>query len=143
MDGKCFWQLGVIVDDLEGAMSELTEALGLDWTDIVDTEFDHTPLRVTMSRQGPPYFELIQAPAGSAWDARGGSTLDHVAYWSNEFDADRRRLESAGMPVVLDGQRVGRKMNYHALPKSGFRIEIFDGADRDGFRQRWGFDDVG
>lgn len=144
MHGTKFWQLGLMVQDIEAAMTELSTVLGLEWSEIREAEMGGTPLRVAMSRQGPPYFELVQGPPGSHWDCSDGSRLDHLGYWTDGYAQERARLESVGAPVDIDAEAIsGRRLNYHRLPQSGFRIEMFDADDRQGFRERWGFEDVG
>ena len=132
-----------MVPDLEAAMAELSRTLGLSWTDVKRYGTADTPLRVVMSLEGPPYFELVQGPAGSAWDSSDGPRLDHLAYWTDDIEVERRRLERQGAPVVMDGQARGKLVNYHMLPAAGFRIEIFDASRREELRREWEFEDIG
>ena len=44
--------------------------------------------------------------------------------------------------LVVDGDSFAHRA-YHALPKSGFRVELFDAAGREGFKHRWDLHDVG
>lgn len=141
--GADFWQLGIMVPDIEAAMTDLSSALGLTWTEVRRYGTPQEPLLVTMSRQGPPYFELVQGPEGSAWDSSGGPRLDHLAYWTDDIDAERARLEGSGFPVVHDGQARGKLVNYHAVPTAGLRIEVFAASRRQEIRDGWDFEDVG
>jgi len=138
-----YWQIGVLVQDLEGAMEEMSRSLHLTWTDIKVYGTTEQPMRVVMSQEGPPYFELVEGPPGSAWDCSDGPKLDHLAYWTPDIAQERARLEEAGAPVVMDGEARGKLVNYHALPTAGFRIEVFDASRRDEIRSDWDFEDVG
>ncbi len=140
--GVGFWQVGLLVPDLESAMDELSRALGLTWSAIMPYGTAEVPLRVVMSTQGPPYFELVEGPAGSAWDCSAGPRLDHLGYWTENINRERSRLESEGAPVVMDGQARGKLVNYHALPLSGFLLEIFDASRKDEIRTDWNIEDV-
>jgi len=142
-DPTKFWQVGVVVQNLEDAMEELSRTLGLTWGEIkVNHTFD-APQRVVFSREGPPYFELIQGAPGSQWDPTAGSRLDHLAYWVPDIDAERARLEGQGAPVVVDGQAKGMPINYHDLDKAGFRVEVFDETFKDQIRANRDLTDVG
>jgi hypothetical protein len=143
MNGAGFWQVGVVVGDLEAAMDEMGRALGLTWGEVKVRDELGPPLRVVFSDQGPPYFELIEGPPGSHWDGSAGSRLDHLAYWTDDLADERERLESEGLPVVVDGEAHGLPVNYHELRQSGFRIEMFDGSYREKMRAGRNLENVG
>ena len=140
---RSFWQVGVLVQDLEAAMDELSRALGLTWSDVKRFGSEQARQRVVMSREGPPYFELVEGPPNSPWDSSAGSRLDHLAYWVDDIQEERERLEREGAPVVMDGQARGKLVNYHALPAAGFRVEVFDESRREELRRDWDMDDLG
>jgi len=127
------FQIGIFVQDLEAAMTQVGSALGLTWSDIRDRELDDGGhLRVVFSHQGPPHIELIEGPPGSAWDASAGPRIDHLGYWSDDFAADRDRLERDGVPEIRGDHRRTHHQTAH-----GFRIELFDDRTRDGFYEQW------
>ena len=143
VDGVEFWQVGVVVQDLAQAMEQLSATLGLTWGEVKERDELGVPLQVVFSDQGPPYFELIQGPAGSAWDGSAGSRLDHLAYWAEDLGSERERLAAAGAPVVVDGEARGLPVNYHALGDAGFRIEIFDASYKEKLRAGRNLENVG
>jgi len=138
-----FWQVGIVVDDIERSQEELTRALGVTWARTLDLRLEDWEYRLSLSNEGPPYLELLEGPPGSPWDAAGGSRIDHVGYWTEDIAVERRRLEEAGVPVAYDGEAAGLRFNYHALPETGIRIEPIDVWHRDGLRRTFGLDDLG
>jgi hypothetical protein len=143
LEATRFWQIALVVPRLEAAMAEFADALGLDWTaprDLIG--IDGKPLRAVLSRQGPPYFELIEGSAESRWHSEGGTKFDHIAYWVDDITAERHRLERVGVPVIADGQADGRPINFHELP-CGVRIELMGSEYKDRMRHGSGLDDAG
>jgi len=143
VDPTKFWQVGVVVQHLEGAMEELSRTLGLTWGEIKVNHTFGDEQRVVFSREGPPYFELIQGAPGSQWDPTAGPRLDHLAYWVPDISAERMRLEASGAPVVVDGQEKGLPINYHNFARAGFRVEMFDETFKDTIRANRDLSDVG
>ena len=143
MNGKDFWQIGVVVPDVEEGMAELSAALELTWGEPQDrTGLDGAPLRAVLSREGPPYFELIEGGQGSKWES-SGFRVDHLAYWVDDVPGERRRLEDAGVLVIADGEVSGRPVNFHEAPRSGFRIEVMSTEYKPLMREGWQLSDVG
>jgi hypothetical protein len=134
-----YFQVGVLVEDIDAARAELGAALGLDWTDVITREIGEWSLQVCFAKQGPPYLELIEGPAGSPWEITDGPRIDHIGYWTDDLAETKQRLESAGLPMEFDGPKHGGVFTYHRGPKSGLRVELIDGDTRSLFYERWGF----
>ncbi|QIS12943.1 VOC family protein [Nocardia arthritidis] len=111
------YHAGVVVNNLEQAMSELTEMLGLDWGPVlrsghqilgkhgIAASGDGIGPLMTISNQGPPYIELLQRVPDTIWDRPG---LHHLGFWSADARGDSDLLSSKGFPlqaaaVVLSG----------------------------------------
>jgi hypothetical protein len=135
-----YFQVGVLVEDLEAAREELGNALGLEWSDIVVREIDEWTIRVCFAKQGPPYLELIEGPAGSPWEATGGSRIDHIGYWADDLESSKHRLDAAGLALEVDGAAYGGVFTYHRGRKSGLRVELIDAGGRAAFYERWGLE---
>src|SRR3954451_7372767 len=103
MHGFSYWQVGVVVPDIEAAMDELASGLGVDWSGPKPRDVGQWGLRIAFTRQGPPDVELIGGPPDPIWDAGGGARLHHVGTWTSDMAADAARLEAAGFELALDG----------------------------------------
>ena len=136
-----FFQVGVLVQDIEASRDELGRALGLSWTDIVDRDVtDDWKIRICFSREGPPYIELVEGPPGSPWDCTDGSRIDHIGYFAPEIARNKSELEAAGIPVEVDGTKLGGVFTYQRGRDSGLRVELIDAGGRDAFYERWGLE---
>jgi hypothetical protein len=102
---------------------------------------DSWDLRLVMSREGPPFLEVLQAPDGSPWGASDGPRIDHLGVWTADLERDRRRLVEAGAPVDIDGPALGRPFTYHRVDSAGARIELDDLVRLPAFVERWAPED--
>jgi Glyoxalase/Bleomycin resistance protein/Dioxygenase superfamily len=135
-----YFQVGVLVEDIEAAREELGRALGVTWGDIVERQNGDWNIRVCFALEGPPYLELIEGPPGSPWEAVGGSRIDHIGCWTPDIEASKQQLADDGFALELDGARFGGKFSYHRGPKSGLRVELLESTGKDAFYERWGLE---
>jgi Glyoxalase/Bleomycin resistance protein/Dioxygenase superfamily len=135
-----FYQVGVLVEDIEAAMTELSSALGCTWGKVTNPTVDGWSIRVVFSVEGPPHIELIEGVPGSPWDTSSGSRIDHIGFWSDDLDASADRAISGGLPLSkdADGRVVNLPFVYHDARASGMRVEFIDASTREGFYQRIG-----
>jgi hypothetical protein len=132
-----FYHLCFVVQDIEQATGDLSRTLGVTWSPVRDGQLGHWDYRIVFSTQGPPFFEVIQGPVGSPWDATAGSRMDHIGYWSSDLNADKRRLVERGAPMEFDSCPYGRSFTYHRLDSLGVRLELVDTAAQAGFLDTW------
>ncbi len=133
-----YFQAGVFVLDIDGAMEELAAGLGLRFGNVLQRQLGDSELKVVFSLGDAPFVELIQGSPGSPWDAKGRSYLDHIGLWSDgELESETRRLEALGATVEVDGTKLGGLFRYMRLPETGLRIEIFDPPYRPRFYELW------
>lgn len=139
---------GVRVPNLDAAMAELGESLGITWCEPQEREQQvwlpgtgqtTVPLRFTYSAgDGPQHIELLEGAPGSIWDGREQPGLHHMGVWSDDVAADTQRMVDAGWTVAL-AQR-GPDENYGAftyvVPPSGLIVEFVWSAIRPMF-ERW------
>ena len=144
----------IAVDDLDAAMSEYSQALGMAWATVMDftgTGFigasdvheagvSHEGLRAVLSRNGGivtagvPFaaLELAEAtpgsPAFSMWGCTDGEHhVHHLAYWVDDFDAESKHLADCGFVREMHiDLGDGVQVAYHL--RSGFRIELQSSA---------------
>lgn len=138
------YHVGIVVDDLEATMAAHTVAMGSEWAsvqaltvELCDAEgCTSTPVRMTYTRQGPTYVELIEAVPGTVWTASEG--VHHLGVWCDDVDAESRRLEAEGFaPLAWARGRDGKRawFAYHSVPGLG-RLELVDRRSRPAF-ERW------
>lgn len=120
---SCFFgsvtQLGYVVDDIEAAMRYWTETLGVgpffynDRVPIVNYRYrgqGYEPHNsVALANSGPLQIELIQTrndvPSMYRDFRQSGRTgLQHVAYWTETYDADLERLLAQGFKPAMQGE---------------------------------------
>jgi hypothetical protein len=128
------YHLGLVVDDIEAAMDELSAALGLRWAKLQRRTALRKSAEGTISGEtafvysldGPPHLELIERRAATVFDKVG---LHHIGVWCDDPRAESERLERQGWPfesvgVKPDGSWVGGL--YHFSGSLGLRVELVD-----------------
>lgn len=111
-------QNGYVVRDIEAAMKHWVEVLGVGpwfyFERAPITEFRYfgeasdAAVSIALANSGPLQLELIQTrnDAPSMYRdflAAGREGLQHVAYWTESFDADLARLAARGLRVGQSG----------------------------------------
>jgi Glyoxalase/Bleomycin resistance protein/Dioxygenase superfamily len=132
-----FWHTGVVVTHLEQAMAELAGAVGAEWLPIQERPDGENVVRVTFS-QTAPYLELIEGNTGGRWPTSAGPRLDHLAYWTDAFEAECSNIAEMGLHREAGGTSPwGGNWAYFRLRAAGIRVELCDTAGRDAFFERW------
>lgn len=138
-------QLGYVVRDIEQAMQYWSNTLGVGpWyynpkVPIVNYQYDgrgYEPHNsVALANSGFVQVELIQVrndvPSMYRDFLRAGHTgLQHVAYWTEDYDADLRRLQAQGFRVKMGGEvgRQGRFVYFDTGLHPGTVIELSEVA---------------
>lgn len=132
-----FYHTGIIVPDLDAAMSRLSALAGYRWI----TPMSYTlPFRtaegvreltstVVYSLQSP-HLELVQEVPGSPWTAPPGNAVHHLGYFSDSLTESARALEANGFSLEMTAEVPGADLGLFAYytNASGTRIEIVDRA---------------
>lgn len=138
-------QAGYVVTDIEQAMDHWSRVLGIGpWfynprVPIVNYRYRgeaYTPHHaVALANSGPLQLELIQihgdAPSMYRDFLTAGHTgLQHVAYWTDTYDADLARLEAEGFKAVMSGEvgARGRFVYFDTEDHPGTVIELSEVA---------------
>jgi hypothetical protein len=129
-----YFHVGLVVEDLDAAMKELSAATGLQWAKVVTREIGDWTYRLVYSRTGPPYVELVEGGEGTPWDVSNGPRLDHLGWWIGDVDAELERLAAVGVPVERDLRQLGSAAFVKA-PASGLKIELIGRDRRSRFEQ--------
>lgn len=142
------FHVGIRVPDLEAAMAELADGLGMTWAPVVERRQPlWTPsggsgvvsLRFTYSCAGPQHIELLEGEAGSIWDGDDRTGLHHQGIWVEDVAAETERRLAAGWTLELAGKPPEDgygSMTYVRSP-SGFLLEPVNVAARPRFEQWW------
>jgi Glyoxalase/Bleomycin resistance protein/Dioxygenase superfamily len=126
------FHIGVVVEDLEGALAELAGLFGYEWCDEVRVDQPvHLPAGDTTVEfqfrysRSTPRLEVIQQQPGTLWMPAAGSGIHHLGYWSDDVAADGAALERAGyaLEAAGAGPEGSRSWAYHRSP-TGPRIEL-------------------
>ena len=142
-------QLGYVVHDIEAAMDYWSRTLGVGpWyynpkVPIVNYSYrgeSHQPHNsVALANSGFVQVELIQTrndvPSMYRDFLQTGQTgLQHIAYWTEQYEADLERLQGQGFQVVMSGE-VGERGRFcyfdvpaHAGAHPGSVIELSEVA---------------
>jgi hypothetical protein len=130
---------GVVVEDLEAALAELTALFGYEWCDEIRVEQpvwlptgDTTVEFHFRYSRSTPRLEVIQQQPGTLWMPAGGPTgsgIHHLGYWSDDVAADGAALERAGYEHEASGEDPDRRpvWAYYRSP-TGPRIELVSRA---------------
>ena len=112
-------QLGYVVPDIVAAMEYWSKVLGVgpffyaERVPVVNFTYRGQPsspvTSVALANSGPVQVELIQQRNDAPTMYRDfvqakGSGLQHVAYWTQNFDADMARLSARGFKVGMGGE---------------------------------------
>jgi lactoylglutathione lyase len=142
------FHVGVRVPDLDAAMNELSEGLGITWADVVEREqqmwtpdggVSTTPLRFTYSCEGPQHIELLQGASGTLWDGRDLPGVHHHGIWVDDVAAETERLVGLGWTLEMAGDSPDAgygSMSYVRSP-NGFLLEPVTSAARPRFERWW------
>lgn len=136
------FHVGAAVADLETAMAELTDAIGLEWLSIqertmhlrTESGVAATSVRFTYSRNAP-HVELLQGEAGTIWGPENAG-IHHIGLWTDDLDRDSKALAAAGYPVEATlASRSGKPVNGFTYQRGalGVRIELVPTAGRPAF----------
>jgi len=138
-------QLGYVVHDIEAAMKYWTETLGVGpffynpRVPIQNYTYDGKPYEphnsVALANSGPLQVELIQTrndvPSMYRDFLQAGRTgLQHVAYWTDSYDADLERLLAQGFKPKMGGEvgERGRFIYFDTEYHPGTVIELSEVA---------------
>ena len=151
IDYRSMFHLGVRVPDLDAAMAELGDGLGLTWAEprdnpaqglwSPDAGAQELHLRYTYSAEGPQHVELLEGPPGSFWDGREQPGAHHVGLWVDDVDAETQRLVAAGWSLVGaqrdPGEGEGHGVFTYLQPPSGLIVELVDRSLEARFESWW------
>ncbi len=126
------YHVGIVVADIDAAMTQLTAATGITWAPVQrdipvhygtkDGEVDWISSFVYSKEM--PHIELLQQKDGTIWEKTG---FHHLGLWRQDVDASSHEIEQRGCTwevamVDENGSRVGGC--YHWLDAAFARVEL-------------------
>jgi Glyoxalase/Bleomycin resistance protein/Dioxygenase superfamily len=137
------FHVGVVVDDLDAAMTAMGANLGIRWAPVQertqtvrrgDGEVRREAIRFTYSVDGPPHLELIDSASDALWATTPPGCLHHVG----AFADDVTLAPGPGMTLEFGGgdgpEPVG--FAYYTAP-GGIRVELVDAGRKADFERWW------
>lgn len=149
IDFQRMYHTGVRVPDLDAAMQEMGENLGVTWATVQHNPaqsvwtpehgLQHVDLQFVYSCEGPQHIELLQGQAGTVWDGSEDPGAHHVGVWVDDVAAETQRCLDSGW--TLGAAQVSPDDGFGAftyvIPPSGFIVELVMAAIEPVFEQWW------
>ena len=149
IDYQSIFHTGVRVPDLDAAVTEYGESLGLTFASVneldqsvwtPDDGLQHLRLRVTYSAEGPQHLELLEGPPGTVWDGRERPGAHHIGVWVDDIGSETDRLLEHGWTLAasnLDPASGGYGVFAYLRPPTGLIVELVDRVIEPGFEAWW------
>lgn len=140
--------IGLVVDDLRGAMAVLTELQGIHWAEpvVVNGHFNFKGTvrpwesEVTYSIEGPLHFELIEQHDVRGWETlTDGRRAHHIAFVTDDLASDAAWMAGRGMELEVHGLAENGAISgfaYHRSPAPGILFELLS-SDLKANLDRW------
>ncbi len=147
------FHVGLVVPDVAEAMDTYSKAMGVTWYKkqyleldiLVDGAVVSTSVHFNYTVEGPVQLELCSGPAGSFWDPAAHEGLNHVGYWTDDFDSDIAKLMSQGWRMRNAGVgEEGKPAAFaYVISPQNHQVEIIDEAMRPIFENWYAGGDFG
>ena len=136
------FHVGFLVADIEEAIKRFEAVLGVTFhapsLQHLEVEMMHAPephrydSLLTYSREGPPYFELMQADGSEYKGLHQGERIHHVGLWVSDVAEQMARNQANGLreEVTIHYPGTDRIRQWFTDPVTlhGVRLEFFDDA---------------
>ncbi len=149
IDYQRLFHTGIRVPDLEAAMDEIGESMGVTWATAVHNPAQGvwTPevgqqsldLKFTYSCEGPQHIELLEGPPGSVWDGREHPGVHHQGVWVDDVAAEAERCIANGWTCAASAKAPSEGFGSFAYlqPPSGIIVELVSAAALPRFDSWW------
>lgn len=149
IDYQRIFHTGVRVPDLDAAMTELGESLGVTWAESREvaempvwtptTGMQVVPLRYVYSCEGPQHVELLESAPGSPWHCGDDPGVHHIGVWVNDVAASVESVLAKGWTVALAGTAPedGYGSFAYVQPPNGMLVEVVNDDILPMFEQWW------
>jgi hypothetical protein len=108
MNDPTYFHIGVVVRDLPKAVEDFSRVLGLTFTTpahvrnpwLEDPEPHEQVVHVAFSKEGPPYYELIESQGDSGiFSTREENKILYLGLWEPDMAGRIKALEAAGIGI--------------------------------------------
>jgi hypothetical protein len=136
VSAPAFFHVGILVDDLDGAIARFSEllpltfgrprTLAIDEWDPVTEAMRARELRFIYSDEGPPFIELMEAQDDGVWGLQQGEGLHHIGFWQPGFDEGLAALPGLGHAIETLMPRLSEATAAYVAPAHlhGTRVEL-------------------
>jgi glyoxalase/bleomycin resistance protein/dioxygenase superfamily protein len=136
------FHIGIVTDDLERSMRELSLAFGVSWSEphapggtLRNVDGVEQPRCVScFSRGGTVQLNLMEGVPGTMWESQGAK-VHHLAYWTDDLSRDIENLTREGWRLeVTQADDAGDPSVFAYLIRGdGLRIELLDSVNREAY----------
>jgi len=149
IDYQRMYHQGVRVHDIDAAMAELSDRLGVTWATVQhnpaqsiwtpDAGLRQVPLTYVYSCEGPQHIELLQGPPNTPWEAGNNPGAHHVGVWSDDVAGDTQACLDAGWTLAAAGASPedGYGAYTYVVPPNGFIVELVTSLALPRFEAWW------
>ncbi len=149
IDYQRIYHLGVRVADVDAAMDEIGEHLGVTWASVQHNPaqrvwtpehgLQEVPLTFVYSCEGPQHIELLDGPPGTVWDGRNQPGAHHIGVWVDDVAAETERCLAAGWTLAAAGAAPddGYGVFTYVVPPTGLIVELVWSAVQPRFDAWW------
>lgn len=149
IDYQRIFHSGIRVPDLDAAMTELGESLGVTWAESREVAempvwtpakgMQTVPLRYVYSCEGPQHIELLESTPGSPWHCGDNPGVHHVGVWVDDVAAQVEAVLAKGWTVALAGTTPDEGYGSFAYvqPPNGMLVEVVNDDILPMFEQWW------
>jgi len=133
------FHIGIVVEDFESTLAELSELFGYEWceemsypTDVLFGDGSKGVVRSSfVYSMNTARLEIIRTIPGTLWVPAAGSGVHHMGYWSDDIEAHSDLLLKRGFVAEATGLSPDGKPFWAYLRHgSGPRVEIVTRALR-------------
>ncbi len=139
-----FFHIGVLVPDIHAARDRFKDLFEVDFTSVAVVEYDvavpataevyHRVSHVCFSREGPPYYELLQVGSHGLFGPTELGRIHHVGVWTPDAAASQTAFSGKGVTAEAEILTVeGRTRVWYSDPHDayGIRFEFQEESRRD------------
>ena len=149
IDYQRIFHTGVRVPDLDAAMAELGDSLGVTWAESREVAempvwtpaegLQTVPLRYVYSCEGPQHVELLESAPGSPWHCGDAPGVHHIGVWVDDVVASVESVLAKGWTVALAGKAPedGYGSFAYVQPPNGMLVEVVNVAIEPMFEEWW------